>query len=51
MAKIKNLPIKFDGFQIRKIYNEEKEKWFFSVIDIVAVLLEQVDFKKAQSWQ
>jgi len=40
----------FETFKIRRHYDEEKEKWFFSVIDIVAALTEQSDFKRAQSY-
>ena len=40
----------FETFRIRRHYNEEKEKWFFSVIDIVAALTDQTDFKRAQSY-
>ncbi|NOR46407.1 MAG: hypothetical protein GQ534_12550 [Candidatus Delongbacteria bacterium] len=40
----------FDDFKIRRIYDEKKELWYFSVIDIVAALTEQADFKKAKSY-
>lgn len=40
----------FESRKIRRVWDERKEKWFFSVIDIVALLTEQVDFKKAQSY-
>ncbi len=40
----------FKGFRIRKHYNEEQEFWYFSVIDIIAALTEQVDYKKAKSY-
>jgi hypothetical protein len=46
----KNLPAIFEGFKIRKIYDEDKEIWYFSVIDVIAALLEQSVFKKAQSY-
>ena len=39
----------FEAFKIRRHYDEEKEKWYFSVIDIIAALIEQPDYKKAQS--
>ena len=44
---MKNSLVIFENFQIRRIYDEEKEIWYFSIIDIVAVLTEQKDFKKA----
>ncbi|MEI6191252.1 MAG: BRO family protein [bacterium] len=40
----------FETYKIRRVYDEQKEVWYFSVIDIVAVLTEQVDFKKAKSY-
>ena len=40
----------FETHKIRRHFNEETETWYFSVIDIVAALTEQVDFKKAQSY-
>jgi len=49
MNENKSLAV-FEEFRIRRQYDEEKEKWYFSVVDIVAVLTEQKDFKKAQSY-
>ena len=40
----------FETYKIRRIYDERKETWYFSVIDIVAALIEQTDFKKAKSY-
>jgi len=40
----------FEAFKIRRHYDEDKEKWYFSVVDIVAALIEQPDFKKAKSY-
>jgi len=40
----------FDNFKIRRHYDERTETWFFSVIDIVAVLTEQMDYNKAKSY-
>jgi DNA-damage-inducible protein D len=40
----------FENFKIRRHYDEKTETWFFSVIDIIAVLTEQIDFKKAKSY-
>ena len=40
----------FENFRIRRHFNEKSETWFFSVIDIVAALTDQKDFKKAQSY-
>ena len=35
---MKILPTDFDGQAIRRVYDEETETWWFSVIDIVQVL-------------
>ena len=43
-------PEVFENFTIRKHYDEDKETWYFSVIDVVAALTDQKDFKKAQSY-
>ncbi len=40
----------FENFRIRRHYDEKTETWYFSVIDIVAALIEQADFKKAKSY-
>jgi len=49
MSEEKSLAI-FEDFEIRRQYNEEKEMWYFSVIDIVSALTDQKDFKKAKSY-
>lgn len=40
----------FEGKKIRRIWDENKEKWFFSVVDIILVLTDQLEHKKAQSY-
>jgi hypothetical protein len=40
----------FEEFNIRRHYDEAKEKWYFSVIDIVAVLTQQKDYQKARKY-
>jgi len=47
--KQKSLAI-FEAFKIRRHYDEEKEKWYFSVIDIVAALTDQNDFHIARKY-
>ncbi len=51
MKKIKldSLAI-FENFKIRRVYDELREMWYFSVIDVIAVLIDQEDFKKAKSY-
>jgi len=40
----------FENFEIRRVYDEEKEIWYFSVVDIIATLTEQTDFQKARNY-
>ena len=40
----------FNGARIRRLWDEEKELWYFSVIDIIAVLTEQADFQLARNY-
>jgi DNA-damage-inducible protein D len=40
----------FENFKIRRHYDETKEKWYFSVVDIIQALTEQSEHKKAQSY-
>lgn len=40
----------FEGHEIRRIYDEKTETWFFSVVDIIRVLTQQPDHRKAQSY-
>ncbi|MBA4719471.1 MAG: hypothetical protein HRO68_10410 [Nitrosopumilus sp.] len=39
-----------NDFKIRRHFDKKQEKWVFSVIDVVAVLTEQHDYKKAKSY-
>jgi hypothetical protein len=40
----------FEEKKVRSVWDDEAEKWYFSVIDVVAVLTSQPDYKKAQSY-
>ncbi len=44
-----NLAI-FEDYQIRRIYDEETETWFFSVIDIIQALTQQPDYQTARKY-
>ena len=35
---MKDLPSEFDGQSIRRLFDEDSETWWFSVIDVVQVL-------------
>ncbi|MDR0827627.1 MAG: hypothetical protein LBN33_07100 [Desulfovibrio sp.] len=40
----------FEERGIRRVYDEEAEKWYFSVVDIIQALTEQPDFQKARNY-
>jgi hypothetical protein len=40
----------FENFNIRRIYDEKLEIWFFSVVDIVAALIQQPDHQAARNY-
>lgn len=46
----KNTLAIFDGHKIRRHYDEKIETWYFSVVDIVAALIEQDDFQIARKY-
>ncbi|HBR78936.1 MAG TPA: hypothetical protein DEA46_00720 [Candidatus Moranbacteria bacterium] len=48
--KNKNELAIFEDFKIRRHYDEKTETWFFSVVDIIAALLQQDDFQAARNY-
>jgi hypothetical protein len=40
----------FETQQVRSVWDEENEKWWFSVLDIIAVLTDQTDYKKVRNY-
>jgi len=40
----------FEGKKIRRHWDEKQEKWYFSVVDIVAVLTNQMDFQLSRNY-
>ena len=40
----------FDGRQVRYVWDEDQEKYWFSIVDVVAVLTEQADYKTARKY-
>ena len=47
---MKNAIKLFEHQKIRTKWNEDEEKWYFSIVDIVAILTEQVDFQTARKY-
>lgn len=40
----------FEQHKIRRVYDEKNETWYFSVVDILQVLVEQPDFQTARKY-
>jgi DNA-damage-inducible protein D len=47
---MKNDMTLFEDYQIRRVYDEEAEIWWFSVIDIIQVLTQQADYKASRNY-
>jgi hypothetical protein len=47
---MKIFPAEFDGKSIRRVYDEDTETWWFSVIDVVQVLTQQPDDLTARKY-
>ena len=47
---MKLLPIQFENHDIRRVYDEKAQTWFFSVVDIIQVLTQQPDFQAARNY-
>ena len=40
----------FEGYQIRRHYDETTETWWFSVVDIIRVLTQQLDYQASRKY-
>ena len=40
----------FETYNVRRVYDEAAETWYFSVVDIVRVLIDQPDFQAARNY-
>ncbi len=40
----------FEQKQIRSLWNEDEEKWYFSIIDVIVVLTDQQDYQIARKY-
>src|SRR6266516_3005168 len=47
---MKNKLAIFEDYKIRRVYDEETETWYFSVVDIIQVLTQQPDFQAAWNY-
>ena len=42
--------INFNDFAIRRVFDEEKQLWYFSVTDVIRALLQQADYQTARKY-
>jgi len=47
---MKNTLAIFEGYKIRRVYDKKAEIWFFSVVDIIRVLIQQADYQAARNY-
>ena len=47
---MKIIPAIFEEREIRRLYDEKTETWFFSVVDIIQVLTQQPDYQTARKY-
>lgn len=40
----------FDSKDIRRVYDEASETWWFSVVDVVQILIQQSDYQAARNY-
>ncbi len=40
----------FENYNIRRVYDEKSETWFFSVVDIIAALIQQTNYQSARNY-
>ncbi len=40
----------FEGKQIRRHYDDATETWYFSIVDIIQVLIQQPDYQAARNY-
>ena len=47
---MRSQPAIFEQYEIRRVYDEATETWWFSVVDIVQVLTQQPDYQTARKY-
>lgn len=49
MAQKQTLQL-FNDRQIRTAWDDKDEKWYFSIVDVVAVLMDSIDYQTARKY-
>ena len=49
-GKINNSVVLFHEKQVRRHWDDKKELWYFSVIDVIAILTEQDNYQGARNY-
>jgi len=39
----------FNDKKVRTVWDDDQEKWYFSIVDVVQVLTDQIDFQRARN--
>ena len=47
---MQNNPKFFEKKVIRTSWNEQEEEWYFSIVDVVGVLTEAIDYQSARNY-
>ena len=47
---MQNQPAIFEDYEIRRVYDDATETWWFSVVDIIQVLTQQADYQTARKY-
>ena len=47
---MKNTLAVFEDYKIRRYYDEKTQTWYFSVVDIIQVLIQQADYQTARKY-
>lgn len=49
MVKLESLKL-FEDKKVRTIWDSEQEKWYFSIVDVVGILVDSVDYQAARNY-
>jgi hypothetical protein len=49
MSKKESIQL-FENKQVRTVWDTDQEKWYISIIDVIAILTEQLNFQSARNY-